>query len=144
MPRYIMLLGATPASDGVGGGDIPTTEILAACGKFNEEMNAAGILLGGEGLRATSHDGYRVKFSTSAPEVIKGPFDLAEQATISGWWLVRTKNVEEALEWAKKIPFTEGQVEIRRLAEAEDFGDEFTPELREREEKLREEVAKRT
>jgi hypothetical protein len=142
MSRYIILVGATPAAEGKAGP--PPAEMLAAVAKLNEEMNAAGILLGGEGLQPTSKDGYRVNFSTSGPpKAKKGPFDLAEQATVSGWWIVRTKDVEEALEWAKKIPFKEGYVEIRRISEASDFGEEFTPEMREREEKLREEVEKR-
>ncbi|KAH6679940.1 hypothetical protein F5X68DRAFT_212389 [Plectosphaerella plurivora] len=139
MPRYAILIKATVTTEGKG---TPAADTLTAIGKFNEEMVAAGILLGGEGLRPIS-EGYRVRFSAGddAPSVINGPFDLKDQSTISGWWVIKVKDGEEALSWAKRIPFRGSQnaeVEVRRVSEMEDF--DMTEEQKERETTLRAEV----
>lgn len=139
MPRYAILIKASLMTEGKGK---PSSDTLAAVGKFNEEMHAAGVLLGGEGLRPTS-GGYRVRFSATDDEVtvLSGPFDLKEQSTISGWWVAKVKDGEEALGWAKRIPFRGNQnaeVEIRRLSEMKDF--DMTEEQKQREGALRAEI----
>lgn len=136
MPRYAILIKASLTSEGKGK---PSANILAAVGKFNEEMHTAGVLLGGEGLRPSS-EGHRVKFSASQAEVevIPGPIDLKQQSTISGWWIIKAESGEEALEWAKKIPFRgtqNAEVEVRRISETEDF--DMSDDLKQREEILR-------
>ena len=134
MPRYAILVIASPTTEGKG---TPSPGTLAAIGKFNEEMNAAGVLLAGEGLRPTAH-GYRVRFTAGADDVAvsAGSFDLAEQSTVSGWWVIRVKDAEEALGWAKRIPFKgNAEVEVRLVSEVDDFN--MTEEEKEREEKLR-------
>ncbi len=135
MPRYAILVKASPITEGKG---TPSPDTITAIGAFNEEMNAAGVLLAGEGLRPTTH-GYRVRFAAGEVSAVAGPFDLAEQSTVSGWWVIKVKDGEEALGWAKRIPFKNAEVEVRLVSEVEDF--EMTAEQREREEKLREEVA---
>ncbi|KAI9163669.1 hypothetical protein HJFPF1_05291 [Paramyrothecium foliicola] len=139
MPRYAILIKATSTSEGKGK---PSADTLAAVAKFNEEMHVAGVLLGGEGLRPTS-EGYRVKFSAAQEEVeiIPGPLDLQQQSTISGWWIIKAESGEDALRWAKKIPFRgtqNAEVEIRRISTPEDF--EMTDDLKKREEVLRAEI----
>ncbi|KFA67194.1 hypothetical protein S40285_09673 [Stachybotrys chlorohalonatus IBT 40285] len=139
MTRYVILVKASLTTEGKGKA---SPDILTAVGKFNDEMNAAGVLAGGEGLRPTS-EGYRVRFSATHDEVevLNGPFDLKEQSTISGWWLVKVKDGEEALSWAKKIPFRgtqNAEVEIRRLSEVDDF--DMSDEQKQREESLRKEI----
>jgi hypothetical protein len=123
-------------------GVMPTTELLAAMGKYMEEMGKAGILLGGEGLHPSSKAA-RVKFSGGKPSVIDGPFAETKEL-IAGYALIDVKSREEAIEWIKKWPAMDGdgnlELEIRQLFEAEDFGQEFTPELREAEDKLRSEI----
>lgn len=140
MPRYAILIKATLTTEGKG---TPSPSTLAAIGKFNEEMHAAGILLGGEGLRPTSVEGYRVRFSATSddPQVLNGPFDIKEQSTVSGWWVIRAEDGEEALGWAKRIPFRgtqNAEVEVRRVSEAEDF--EMSDEMKDREETMRAEI----
>ncbi|KAK5988231.1 hypothetical protein PT974_12371 [Cladobotryum mycophilum] len=142
MPRYIFLMKADPMAEQ------PITEfppeIFETMEKFNQEMNEAGILLGADGLRPTWVDSYRLKYSQSgSPEVLKGPFDVAKEAHVCGWWIVQTKDVDEALHWAKKIPMQCGEVVVRRIGEADELGDGFTKELREKEAKMRVEVAER-
>jgi hypothetical protein len=120
----------------------PTTQELAEMTAFNEELVKAGVMLSGEGLTASKHDGYRLFYSDSGPpNVVKGPL---ENQALCGFWTIKTKDVNEALEWCKKIPFKTGGVELRRIAEAEDFGGEFTDELKEREEAMKKEIEKQT
>jgi hypothetical protein len=108
-------------------------------GKFNEELVKAGVMLAGEGLQASSK-GARVKFSGNKRTVTDGPFTETKEL-VAGFWLWQVRSKEEAIEWLKRAPFREGEVEIRQVFEAEDFGPEFTPELREQEERLRRQVA---
>lgn len=120
-------------------GVLPTRELLADMGKFNEELAKAGVMLAGEGLQASSK-GARVKFSGSKKTVIDGPFAETKEL-IAGFWLWQVRSMEEAIEWLKRAPFEDTTVEIRQVFEAEDFGPEFTPELREQEERVRQQVA---
>jgi hypothetical protein len=119
-------------------GVMPSEELLAAMGKYNEELVKAGVMLAGEGLHPSSK-GARVKCSKGKITVTDGPFTETKEL-ICGFWLWQVKSMEEAIEWAKRIPNPhdeEGEVEIRQVFEASDFGEEFTPELREQEERLR-------
>ena len=118
---------------------MPTTELLAEMGKYNEELTKAGVMLAGEGLHASSK-GARIKFSGGQRTVIDGPFAETKEL-VAGFWLWQVKSLDEAIEWLKRAPFQEGEVEIRQLFEAADFGDEFTPELREQEERIRAQAA---
>jgi hypothetical protein len=120
-------------------GVLPSHELLAEMGKFNEELVKAGVMLAGEGLQASSK-GARVKFSGNKRTVTDGPFTETKEL-VAGFWLWQVRSKEEAIEWLKRAPFREGEVEIRQVFEAEDFGPEFTPELREQEERLRKQVA---
>ena len=126
-------------------GVMPSEELLAAMGAYMEEMGKAGILLGGEGLQPSAK-GVRVQFSNGKPTVMDGPFAETKEL-IAGYSLIQVKSREEAIDWAKRWPAAdtngEAVLEIRQLFEAEDFGPEFTPELREAEERLREQVEKR-
>ena len=130
------------ADENTEAGVLPSEELLAAMGKYNEEMVQAGVMLAGEGLQPTSK-GARVKFSGGKRTVIDGPFAETKEL-IAGFWLWQVKSKEEAIEWLKRAPFDETEVEIRQLFEAEDFGAEFTPELREQEERLRQRVEKQS
>jgi hypothetical protein len=124
-------------------GALPDQKILAEMGKFNEELVKAGIMLAGEGLQPTSK-GARVKFSGSKRTVIDGPFTESKEL-IAGFWLWEVKSLEEAIEWVKRCPNPhpgESEIEIRQVFEAADFGAEFTPELREQEERLRAQIEK--
>jgi hypothetical protein len=121
---------------------LPTEELLTAMGKYNEELVKAGVLLAGEGLHPSSR-GARVKFSHGQSTVVDGPFTEAKEL-IAGFWMIQVKSMDEAIEWAKRCPSPrEGEVEleVRQVFEADDFGDNFTPELREAEERLRARVA---
>jgi len=120
-------------------GVIPNTKLLADMGKFNEELTKAGVMLAGEGLQASSK-GARVRFSGGKKTVIDGPFAETKEL-VAGFWLWQVKSMDEAIEWLKRAPFEGTEVEIRQVFEAEDFGGEFTPELREQEERLRQRVA---
>jgi hypothetical protein len=123
-------------------GILPSTELLAAMGKYNEELVKAGVMLAGEGLHASSK-GKRVRFSGKARTVIDGPFTETKEL-IAGFWLWQVRSMDEAVEWLKRSPFDGGtEVEIRQVFEAEDFGAELTPELREQEERLRQQVEKK-
>jgi len=124
---------------------MPTERLLAEMGKYMEEMANAGVLLAGEGLHPSSK-GSRVKFSGGKPSVIDGPFAETKEL-IAGYSLIQVNSKEEAVEWARRWPALDGdgdvELEIRQVFEAEDFGAEFTPELREQEERLRAQVAER-
>ena len=128
--RVMVLVKASEQSEA---GVMPSEEELAEMGKFNEELVNAGILLAGEGLHPTSR-GVRVQFPER--KVIDGPFTETKEL-IAGYWLLQVKSTDEAVEWIKRAPFQEGDVEIRPVFEADDFGEAFTPELREQEERLR-------
>lgn len=118
---------------------MPSEKLLTDMGKFNEELVKAGVMLAGEGLHPSSK-GVRVKFSDGKQTVIEGPFAETKEL-VAGFWLWQVKSLDEAIEWLKKAPFEGTEVEIRQVFEAADFGDEFTPELREQEERLRAQVA---
>jgi len=120
-------------------GQMPKEEELREMGKFNEELVKAGVMLAGEGLHPSSK-GARVRFGGGAPTVIDGPFAEAKEL-VAGYWVWQVKSLEEAVEWLKRAPFSEGEVEIRQVFESDDFGDEFTPELREQEDRLRAQAA---
>jgi len=126
-------------------GVMPDEKLLAEMGKFNEELVKAGVLLAGEGLHPSSK-GARVRFSGSKRTVIDGPFAETKEL-IAGFWLLQVKSKEEVIEWVKRspnpFPGTESEIEIRQVFEAADFGAEFTPELREQEERLRAQVAEK-
>jgi hypothetical protein len=135
--RVMVIVKASKDSEA---GVLPSTEMLADMGKYNEELVKAGIMLAGEGLQASSN-GVRVRFEGKKRTVIDGPFSETKEL-IAGFWLWQVRSMQEAIEWLKRAPFEEGdEVEIRQVFEAEDFGAEFTPELREQEERLREKLA---
>jgi hypothetical protein len=140
--RFMILVKADKNSEA---GVLPDEKLLAEMGKFNEELVKAGVMLAGEGLQPSSK-GARVKFSGSKRTVIDGPFAETKEL-IAGFWLWQVKSKEEAIEWVKRcpnpFPGTESEIEIRQLFEAEDFGAEFTPELREQEERLRAQMGKK-
>lgn len=121
-------------------GVMPNEEILTAMGKYNEKLVDAGIMLAGEGLHPSSK-GVRVKFSGDERTVTDGPFAETKEL-ICGFWLWKVDSMDHAIEWLKKAPFDGGtEIEVRPIFEAEDFGEEFTPELREQEERIRERIA---
>ena len=133
--RFMLIVKATKDSEA---GVMPREELLAAMGKFNQEMADAGVMLAGEGLQPSSK-GARVHFSGTKRTVVDGPFAETNEL-IAGFWLIQVKSKEEAIEWMKRCPNPhgeEGYIEIRQVFEAGDFGDEFTPELREQEERMR-------
>ena len=134
--RFMVIVKANKDSEA---GVMPTEKMLTEMGKFNEELVKAGVMLAGEGLRASSK-GARVRFSGGNKTVIDGPFAETKEL-IAGFWLWQVNSLEEAIEWLKRAPFEDTEVEIRQVFEAADFGDEFTPELREQEERLRAQVA---
>ena len=120
-------------------GVMPSEQELAAMGDYNEELAKAGVMLAGEGLHPSSK-GARITYSGDKRTVTDGPFTEAKEL-IAGFWLIQVKSKEEAVEWAKRAPFQEGEVEIRQVFEDDDFGEEFTPELREQEARLRAQAA---
>jgi hypothetical protein len=138
--RFMVMVKATKDSEA---GVLPDEKLLAEMGKFNEELVKAGVLLAGEGLQPTSK-GARVRFSDAKRTVIDGPFAETKEL-VAGFWLWQVKSKEEAIEWVKRcpnpFPGTESEIEIRQVFEAEDFGPEFTPELREKEKRLGEKMA---
>src|SRR5215217_4813730 len=137
--RVMVLVKATDESEA---GVMPSEQLLAEMMKFNEELVKAGVMLAGEGLHPSSK-GARVKFSGEKRTVIDGPFTEAKEL-IAGFWLWEVKSKEEAIEWVKRCPNPmggESEIEIRQVFEADDFGAEFTPELREQEERQRAEMA---
>jgi hypothetical protein len=115
--------------------------MLTEMGKFNEELVKAGAMLAGEGLQPSSK-GTRIKFSGNKTTVIDGPFTETKEL-VAGFWLLQMKSKAEVIEWMKRAPFKDEEIEIRQVFEAEDFGKEFTPELREQEERMRAQIAKR-
>jgi len=117
---------------------MPTTEELEAMGRYNEELVRAGVLLAGEGLHPSSR-GARVRFDGKKRTVIDGPFTETKEL-IAGFWLIQVRSKEEAIEWVKRVPFHDGEIEIRQVFEIEDFGEAATPEIREREARLREQT----
>ena len=139
--RYMLLVKATKDSEA---GVPPSTEMLTEMGKYNEELVKAGVLLDGGGLQPSSV-GARVEFDGPRRTVTDGPFAETKEL-IAGFWIIQVKSKEEAIEWVKRCPNpTEGEseIEIRQVFEADDFGEAFTPELREQEERLRAQVAAR-
>ena len=137
--RVMVIVKANKDSEA---GILPSTEILAAMGKYNEELVKAGVMLAGEGLQSSSK-GKRIKFSGGKHTITDGPFTETKEL-IAGFWLWQVRSMEEAVEWLKRSPFDGGtEIEIRQVFEAEDFGAELTPELREQEERLRKQVAER-
>jgi hypothetical protein len=130
--RFMMIVKASSESEA---GVMPTEQELREMGDFNDELVKAGIMLSGEGLHPTSK-GVRIAYDGRQRRVLDGPFTETKEL-IAGFWLIQVKSLDEAVEWAKRVPFREGEVEIRQVFEAEDFGDEFTPELREQEERQR-------
>ena len=138
--RFMVIVKATRDSEA---GKLPDQKLLAEMGKFNEELVKAGVMLAGEGLQPSSK-GARVRFSGAKRTVTDGPFTETKEL-IAGFWLWQVKSKEEAIEWVKRcpnpFPGTESDIEIRQVFEAADFGAEFTPELREQEERLRAQVA---
>jgi hypothetical protein len=120
-------------------GVMPSEELLAEMGKYNEELVKAGVMLAGEGLHASSK-GARVRFSGNERSVVDGPFAETKEL-IAGFWMIQVRSRDEAIEWVKRAPMQDTELEIRQVFEADDFGDEFTPELREQEERLRAQAA---
>ena len=139
--KFMVMVKATKDSEA---GKMPSQELLTAMGKYNEELVKAGIMLSGEGLHPSSK-GARVRFSGNKRIVTDGPFAETKEL-VAGFWMWQVKSKEEAIEWVKRcpnpMPGTEAEIEIRQVFEADDFGEEFTPELREQEERLRAEAAK--
>ena len=139
--RFMIIIKASQESEA---GVMPSQELLTAMGNYNEELVKAGIMLAGEGLHPSSK-GARVKFSEDKRSVIDGPF-IETKELIAGFWLWKVKSREEAIEWVKRcpnpMPGTEAEIEIRQVFEAEDFGAEFTPELREQEQRVWEQAKK--
>ena len=134
--RFMMLVKADKNTEA---GAMPTEKELAEMGQYNEELVKAGVLLAGEGLHPTAKSAH-VKVSGGRPAVTYGPFTEAKEL-IAGFWTIQVKSKEEAIEWARRVPFQEGEIELRQIFEADDFGAEFTPELREQEERLRAQIA---
>ncbi|QQX82981.1 YciI family protein [Cupriavidus necator] len=136
--RVMVMVKATSESES---GKMPSTELLAAMGKFNEELVKAGVMLAGEGLHPSAR-GKRVRFSGDQRTVTDGPFPQTNEL-VAGFWLWQVESMDEAVEWVRRCPNpmeSESEIEIRPLFEVEDFGAELTPELREQEERLRAEV----
>jgi hypothetical protein len=137
--RVMVIVKANKESEA---GIMPDTKMLAEMGKYNEQLAAAGIMLAGEGLQPTSK-GKRVRFSGNQRTVIDGPFAETKEL-IAGYWLWKVKSLDEAVEWLKKAPFDGGtEIEVRQIFENEDFGAEFTPELRRQDEAIREQISAR-
>ncbi len=133
--RFMVLVKADKDSEA---GIMPSAELLTAMGNYNEELVKAGVMLSGDGLHPSSK-GARVKFSGKNTTVIDGPFAETKEL-VAGFWLWQCKSFDEAIEWLKKAPFEETEVEIRPMFEMEDFGESMTPELREQEDRLRAEL----
>lgn len=140
--RLMIIVKASPDSEA---GVLPTEELMTAMGNYNEELTKAGILIDCDGLQPSSK-GARVRFSGEKRTVIDGPFAETKEL-IAGYWIWEVKSKEEAIEWVKRcpnpMPGTEAEIEIRPIYGVEDFGEEFTPQLREQEERIREQMKKR-
>ncbi|MBS1870159.1 MAG: YciI family protein [Actinobacteria bacterium] len=136
--RFMVMVKATQDSEQ---GAMPSEELLAAMGRFNEELAQAGVMLAGEGLQPSSK-GARVRFDGASRSVIDGPFAETKEL-VAGYWIWQCKSLDEAIEWVKRCPNPmpgQSEIEIRQIFEAEDFGEEFTPELREQEERIRAQI----
>lgn len=136
--RVMVIVKASKDSEA---GKMPTEKLLKEMGKFNEELVKAGIMLAGEGLHPSSK-GFRVKFAGTKRRVIDGPFSETKEL-IAGFWIWKVKSLEEAIEWVKRCPNPmegESEIEIRQVFEADDFGKEFTPELRAQEDRIRQQI----
>ncbi|KIX03065.1 uncharacterized protein Z518_06615 [Rhinocladiella mackenziei CBS 650.93] len=144
MPKFIYLLHATPEAES---GAPPTPEIIEAMTTYNTSLSDAGMLLGGDGLKSSSH-GARVVFpevgqeASASPSVVKGPFDLSA-GLICGFWLVKAKSLDEAAEWAAKAPIRGTKIEVREISGIEDMGEAMTEEVKEKERILKEKAEKR-
>ncbi|MBS69255.1 MAG: dehydrogenase [Pseudomonas sp.] len=133
--RFMVMIKATPQTEA---GEMPSEEAFTAMGRYNEDLANAGVLLGGEGLQP-SRKGARIRFSAGQCSVTDGPFAETREL-IAGYWLFQTASLQEAIDWVKRCPQSaigEAEIEVRQIFEAEDFGAEFTPELREQEDRLR-------
>jgi hypothetical protein len=133
--RFMVMVKATADSEA---GVMPSHELLAAMGSYNEELAQAGVMLAGEGLQPSSK-GARVRFSGASRTVVDGPFAETKEL-VAGFWILQAKSLEECIEWVKRCPNPmpgDSEIEIRQIFEAEDFGEEFTPELREQEQRIR-------
>ena len=138
--RFMVMVKATQDSEQ---GALPSEEMLAAMGSYNEELAKAGVMLAGEGLHPSSR-GARVQFSGASRTVVDGPFAETKEL-VAGFWIFQCKSLEECIEWVKRCPNpmpTESEIEIRQVFEAEDFGEQFTPELQERAEQVYEQVSR--
>ena len=133
--RVMVIVKASRESEA---GELPSTGMLTAMGKYNEELAKAGIMLAGEGLHDSSK-GKRIRFDGSKRAVIDGPFAETKEL-VAGFWLWQVRSMDEAVEWLKRAPFEGDEVEIRQVFEAEDFGENLTPELREQERKIQQEI----
>jgi len=136
--RFMVMVKATQDSEQ---GVMPSEELLAAMGRFNEELAQAGVMLAGEGLHPSSN-GARVRFDGASRAVVDGPFAETKEL-VAGFWIWQCKSLDEAIEWVKRCPNPmpgPSEIEIRQIFEAEDFGEEFTPELREQEERIRAQI----
>ena len=136
--RFMIMIKADQSTEA---GVLPSTELLTAMGKYNEELVKAGVMLAAEGLHPSAR-GARVRFDGARRSVVDGPFAETKEL-IAGFWLWQCRSLDEAIEWARRSPFRESEVEIRQVFEADDFGAEFTPELRAQEERQRAEIAAR-
>jgi hypothetical protein len=137
--RVMVIVKASPESEA---GQMPSEQLLADMGRYNEELVKAGVMLAGEGLHPSSK-GVRVQFSGNRRTVVDGPFSETKEL-IAGFWLWQVRSMEEAIEWVRRCPnphVSDSEIEIRPVFEADDFGAEFTPELREQEERLRAQIA---
>src|SRR6266496_3064595 len=136
--RVMVIVKANEQSEA---GILPNTELLTKMGKFNEQLVKAGVMLAADGLQASSK-GKRVRFSGDKRTVIDGPFTETKEL-IAGFWIWQVRSIDEAVEWLKRVLFNDETVEIRPVFEASDFGENLTPELKEQEEKLRDQIAAR-
>jgi len=138
--RVMVIIKANEKSEA---GEMPSEEVLTAMGNYNEELTKAGLMLAGEGLHPTSR-AKRVRFSLKNRTVLDGPFTETKEL-IAGFWIWKVDSMDQAIEWVKRMPYWEEEgeeeIEIRPVFDAEDFGDEFTPELREQEERLRAQIS---
>jgi hypothetical protein len=135
--RFMVIVKASPESEA---GVLPTEQELAEMGAFNEELVKAGLMLAGEGLQSSSK-GARIRYDgKKKPVVIDGPFAETKEL-IAGFWILQARSRDEVIEWMKRAPFRDGEVEIRQVFEDDDFGEAFTPELREQEARIREQAA---
>lgn len=133
--RFMMIV---KADDQTEAGALPTEQELAEMGQYNEELVKAGVMLAGDGLQPSSK-GARVRFQGGKPTVTDGPFTESKEL-IAGFWIIQVNTREEAIEWARRVPFRDGEIELRQIFEADDFGEAFTPELRAQEDRLRAQI----